>query len=393
MSAKAKNPFTTAVRVAAYIAQDRLGLNRATRRDQIPGSASQITPEWLTDVFCRDTPGAQVTGRTILGRTLGTHERAQIELTYNQAGQDAGLPRNIFTKALPTVTTRMLVGFMGHSRYEMLFYRNLAPTLGIETPVCYHSASDKVRLSAIHVLEDLGATKQATFGDETTLLTRDLAEDMVDLLATIHGKYYLNPALDAHRWLVNYYDWFSHGIVRVRMDHYHAKALTAAAHVIPPDLMARREEIWPATLRAANIHRAGPRTLIHSDVHIGNWYVTGDQRMGLFDWQCVNTGHWSRDVSYALSSCLTIENRRAWERELLERYIARMQEHSGHRLDFGEAWDQYRAQTLHALTMWTQTLCHPPFQPSSQTDSMTFELLRRISTAMSDLEAIDAVKD
>jgi len=37
--------------------------------------------------------------------------------------------------------------------------------------------------------------------------------------------------------------------------------------------------------------------LLHCDVHPGNSYVTGDNRMGLCDWQCVVRGGWARDIA------------------------------------------------------------------------------------------------
>lgn len=389
-----RNPVAAAIRVAGNLAYDRIARTRPTALTEIPGSARQITPEWMTAVLCGGRPGVRVIGLDIVHRTLGTHERCRIAITYDKPDEAAGLPTHVFTKTLPSLTTRMLVGFMGHARYEMLFYKQIRPDLAIETPLCYHSASDKRTFAAIHVIEDLVASKSASFADETTLLTKEQAFDMIELLARLHGTFTEDPRLTTElKWLVNYHDWFTIGVERVRTDRYHAKALTAAADVIPADVMARRSEMWPATMKALEIHRSGLRTVIHSDVHIGNWYVTGEGRMGLFDWQCVNTGHWSRDVSYALSSCLPIENRRAWERELLQRYLERIEEYTGRKLDRDESWRQYSVQMLHALTMWTQTLCHPPFQPNSQRDELTYELIRRITTAISDLKSLDNVRD
>jgi len=387
-----RSPVSAALRVAGHLAYDAIVRRRARTLSEIPGSAAQITPEWMTAVLCAGHPDVRVTGLDIVHRTMGTHERCRIAVTYNEPAEQKGLPTHVFTKTLPSLTTRMLVGFMGHARYEMLFYKQIRPQLDMETPVCYHSASDKRTFAAIHVIEDLVASKSSSFGDETTLLSREQAFDMVDLLARLHGTFTEDPRLATdYRWLVNYHDWFTVGVERVRTDHYHAKAMTAAAHVVPAGIMARRAEIWPATMAALEIHRSGLRTVIHSDVHVGNWYVTGAGRMGLFDWQCVNTGHWSRDVSYALATCLPVENRRAWERDLLRHYLERMLELTGRRLDWDESWRQYSVQMLHALTMWTQTLCHPPFQPNSQRDEMTYELIRRITTAMSDLESLDRV--
>jgi aminoglycoside phosphotransferase (APT) family kinase protein len=286
----------------------------------------------------------------------------------------------------------MLVGYMGHARYEMLFYTRVRPELKIETPLCYHSASDKRSFAAIHVIEDLAATKQARFGDETLHVSRAQADDLVDLLAELHGTFLGSDRFDDAdlNWLVRYHDWFTIGIERVHTDRYCEKATRKAAHLLPAGLQARRAEIWPATMRALEIHRQQPLTVIHSDVHVANWYVTAEGRMGLLDWQCVATGHWARDLSYALSTCLTIANRRAWERELVGRYVDALNRRAGSRVRFEDAWLYYRQQMLHALMMWTQTLCHPVLQPNSQRDALTYALLERIYTAIDDLDSLDA---
>ena len=75
------------------------------------------------------------------------------------------------------------------------------------------------------------------------------------------------------------------------------------------------------------MHQSEPNVFLHSDVHIGNWYQSGLGRMGLCDWQCPSRGHWSRDVAYAISAALTVENRRSWERDLLARYLERLAGH------------------------------------------------------------------
>ena len=101
-----------------------------------------------------------------------------------------------------------------------------------------------------------------------------------------------------------------------------------------PQVLSRRDQVWPATMRALAVHDSEPGALIHSDVHIGNWCRTGADQMGLCDWQCLSPGHWSRDFAYAVTASLTAEDRRNWERDLLALYIGRFAEHTGAKPDF-----------------------------------------------------------
>ena len=55
--------------------------------------------------------------------------------------------------------------------------------------------------------------------------------------------------------------------------------------VMPPALYRRKHEILPATMRSLRLNSTGTLTLLHQDVHQGNWLRDPDGRMGLYDWQ------------------------------------------------------------------------------------------------------------
>jgi aminoglycoside phosphotransferase (APT) family kinase protein len=145
-------------------------------------------------------------------------------------------------------------------------------------------------------------------------------------------------------------------------------------------------------LASVERHNQLPQTLGHGDVHLKNWYIAGSGAMGLSDWQCAHRGHWGRDFAYTISTALTVENRRAWDRELLQFYLDRMQAAGGPKIDFNEAWGHYRQQLLSALTWWTVTLTPPEGMPDMQPRDITLEFIRRITTAMDDVDALDSLQ-
>lgn len=390
MSASAATAFA-ALKISGRVAYERLARPKARHIDDVPCSPYAVTPEWLTATLCHATPGAAVTNVVVKAASAGTHERHQLLVSYNDAGQRAGLPTSIFTKSLPSVVTRMIGGFNGTARAEGNFYTQIRPHLTIEAPRCYHSAFDRRTFAAIHLLEDMVATKSAQFCNHRTYVSREMAEDMIDLLASLHGQFYGDPELGTrYRWLASYSKWFTIGAQKMGTEHYTRKAFDAAAHVIPAGIMARRNEVWPATTRAIALHDSEPQGLLHSDVHIGNWYKTGSGHMGLCDWQCLSRGHWSRDFSYAVTASLTPEDRRNWERDLLARYIERFAEHTGVRQDFDLSFLRYRQQIVHALAMWTITLCHSPLLPAMQPEDTTLAMIERMTIAMDDLDALES---
>jgi len=381
-----------ALKIGGRVAFERIARPKARRFEDVPCSPYAITTEWLTAVLCGKTPGAAVTHVEVKAASAGTHERHQLIVSYNREGQRAGLPTSIFTKSLPSVVTRMIGGFNGTARAEGNFYTQLRPLLQIEAPLCYHSAYDRRTFAAIHLLEDMVATKSATFCNHKTYVTRAMADDMIDLLASLHSRFYGDLTLaERYRWLASYPRWFTIGSAKMSTEYYTQKAFDAASHLIPAKVLSRRDEVWPATMRALAVHESEPQGLIHSDVHIGNWYRTGAGQMGLCDWQCISRGHWSRDFAYAVTASLTADDRRNWERDLLARYIDRFAEKTGIKPDFDRSFLHYRQQIPHALAMWTITLCHSRLLPAMQPEATTLTMIERIATAMADLDSIDSV--
>jgi len=380
--------FRARGRMAVHTIWDYITRPIAETIDDVPWCAEAISPDWLTAVLCKGVKNARVDSVEICGGDQGSSVRRQLRVVYNEAGKMAGLPENLFCKTTPTVLTRLATGLSAAG--EARFYRQVRPELSIEAPICYHSAWDRNSGRSVHLFDDLIANKSARFCRRQTPISRQQAEQIIDTLAAVHGRYYDSPRFGSDlKWVVTFEDFFRAG-ERVGLRECHERAMIRAEAVIPPDLSRSRAEVWPATIKALALHNKETPTLLHSDVHLGNWYVTGDGRMGLCDWQCLGKGHWARDVSYAISATLAIEDRRAWERDLLKRYLAQMGEKCALGISFDRAWSLYRQQIPLALLMWTPTLVHTRTTPDMQPEEMSLEMIKRITTAMSDVESLDS---
>jgi hypothetical protein len=333
-------------------------------------------------------PRARVVSVEICGGDQGSSVRRRLKATYNEEGRNAGLPENLFCKTTPTVLTRLATGLSAAG--EARFYRKIRPELNIEAPSCYHSAWDRKSGRSVHLFNDLIETKAAQFCRWRTPISRQQAEQIVDTLATVHSRYYDSARFNSDlKWILTFEDFFRAG-ERVGLRECHEQAMIEAEAVIPPDVSRRRAGIWPSTMKALELHSKEARTLLHSDVHLGNWYITREGRMGLCDWQCLGKGHWARDFSYAISTTLAIEDRGAWERDLLKRYLEQMQEKCAVGVTFDEAWNLYRQQIFLALLMWTPTLVHTRTTPDMQPEEMSLEMIKRMTAAMSDLESLSS---
>ena len=228
-------------------------------------------------------------------------------------------------------------------------------------------------------------TQGASFCVYKTSFTREQAHAAFDLLAKVHGRFYDNPKLSTDLSWIPAYEVFFDALAKTGTRVGHDQALIQAQHLIPAQAFRQREALWCAAVDGLAPHRDERKTIVHSDVHPGNWYLTNRGDPGLCDWQCIAQGHWARDFAYALSTMLDIETRRAWEHEILTRYLAKLSDAGGPKVAFEEAWAHYAKQLPGALLMWTPTLCHPPTMPDMQPEDVSLEMIRGITTAIDDL--------
>ncbi len=380
----------TRARIGAHVVWDLLARPKALTAQDVPWGVGALTAQWLTAVLGRDIAHAQVESFELGTGDAGSSVRRQLHVTWNAAGRAAGLPERLFTKATPTLLTRLSSGMAAAG--ERRFYEHIRPELEIEAPNLFHSGYDRASGRSIHIFDDIATTKGARFCNYRSTLDRAQANEVVDTLAAFHGRFRGSPRFSNGLKWVTTYEAFLHTGERNGIRIGHDRAMLEAADVIPARVVARRDEIWPMAVRGLAMHIGEPRTLLHSDVHLGNWYITGEGRMGLCDWACVCNGHWARDFAYAVSTTLTVEQRRAWERELLARYLHRMHELCGLTTASDLAFDHYRRQLFAALLMWTPTLCHPPTMPDMQPPEMSREMIRRMTTAIDDLDALDVAE-
>lgn len=376
-------------RIKAEFDRDLADMPRATTLDDVPAFYECITPEWLTAVVRLRHPNATVAGYRLGERDSGTTNRRRIFLEYASADEGKGYPKSFFCKAAQDLPNRITMS-SGSAVGETDFYNEIRPGLPIEAPVAYFAKVAKPSYRAIIVLEDLADTVE--FCSYQTPMSRARAESQMELLAKMHGKWYESEDLKSGRSsLEPFASRFR------RLDEYHGlqdacdRGLLAAEAVVPPSLLARRDEVWPKTLRAVEIQMQGPQTINHGDVHLGNWYVRGQSQMGLADFQNVTSGHWARDLAYTISTALETEDRRAWERDLLQMYLALLAENGGAKEPFDETWKLYRQHMLSVLAYWTVTLTpSPTMAQDMQTKETTLCFLERIGRAIDDLETLDA---
>jgi thiamine kinase-like enzyme len=384
---------TSTARIRAHMAWEQAADRRPTRLSEVPRSVDVVTREWLSAALCRSVPGAQVLDFDLGAPNVGTTSRRPIHVRYNEAGRNAGLQERIFGKATPQFTTRLVCGLSGAIASEVNFYNKVRPLLAIETLDCHYAAFESGSFRSILIFDDISHTKQAKFLDPHHHFTRAEADAIVSMLAALHSRFWDSPQLDRDFVWIKDSLRYQHHINRVIDFGERARlGIERTLDILPPTIRARKDALWPALMRSCELRVAGARTLLHADIHPGNFYLTAANAVGVTDWQCTVKGQWAADVAYALSSCLVVEDRRSWERDLLERYLDALRLPQGAvKPDFDAAWLAYRQQTLHGLFNWLFVAGAGPMQPSMQPEDFGRINLERMATAAADLETLDSL--
>lgn len=377
-----------AASVAVQIGREKLTRPVARTSRDVPVSGARVSRQWLTEVLCRDTPGAEVLSFTTPGGSSGSSERVALRVTYNDIGTHAGLPTALFTKATASFRQRMLQGGAGVLAGETRYYMDFRPHTDMEAPYGHWAATDPASWRSITVLEDIVESKGARFVEPTDPLTGDQVRDLVQNLARYHGPFWNNPAIKDLRTPRDYIASASDFLdIRRRCE----VGMQRAQSVIPPALLGQSDRIFEATVRAVAVASQQPRTLLHGDPHVGQTYITGEGRMGLTDWQCTMQGSWAFDYAYLVNSACEPEDRRAWGSDLLRLYLDALVEHGGPALDFDDAWLAYRQQAFWPYTAWAFTIGRAAYQPEMQPVATCLAIITRTAAALADLDALDAV--
>lgn len=358
-----------------------------TVASDVPLSYEAVNDQWLTAALCPSVEDAIVVGHKFAAPDDGTTNRRKLTVQYNDAGRAAKLPERIFCKASFGLANRFALGPVGAVEAEVNFYNYVRPHLSIEATEGVFAVANEAYNSLV-MLRDI-SDRVAEFCDHTTKVTRERAESQVRTLAALHGRGSSSVSLvTAQAKFRTWYDFF-HGTKLFGLDLGAQGGFTQASDLIPARTYAREAEVWSATEQAVDRSHRRPHTITHGDVHLKNWYVSADGEMGLSDWQCTTIGHWGRDLAYALSTALTIENRRNWERDLIGLYLDELGTHGGSVIGFHDAFKIYREQMLPALAWWTVTLNPAPGMPDMQPLETSREFVERIGTAVDDLDSLD----
>lgn len=345
----------------------------------VPTRRADLTAAWATRAVARRHPGAEVEAVRIVPLGVGTNARLRILVSY--AGCDG--PPSLFVKMPGRSVARLALLALGALASEARL-AEATTGLPLEHPVFY--GGGWTRTSAVVVSEDVEASGGRP-NTPASPLTVDEVADGLSQLARLHARFWGLPLPEdlsfVRPWRLGR-GWAPLSAASLR----HGLAVLERAgrpDLVPPQLGAARleREFRASSLRA----REGPMTLLHGDPHPGNTYRPATGGVGFYDWQLVRTGNFTHDVSYFVVSCLSVEDRRRYERELLSEYLAVLAVLGVGAPTAKAAWAAYRSSPAFGYGTWLHTLSAGRFQARDA----CLAVLERFAAAYCDLAPHDDV--
>lgn len=304
-----------------------------------------ITPAWLSGVLGLDVVAA--TAERVGTGQVGMSVRYR--LTFG-AEPPAGAPGSVVAKLpSPDEVSRATGVQLRNYEREVAFYREVAATVDICTPRCYHADWHPATGNFVLLLEDLAPAVQ---GDQIEGCTAAQARLALGELAKLHAPRWADPSLDDLEWLGR------------RRDE-DGPNLQALYQMLWPSFVARYQRyLTPEQLelgewfgsRIEGWMKLGepPYTVTHGDYRLDNMLfgtAEGGHPLAVVDWQTPGHQMAAGDLAYFLGASLVPADRRAHEQALVGEYHDALVARGVTGYSPAELWERYRSLTFGGVIM------------------------------------------
>lgn len=319
-----------------------------------PTRIEELTLDTLNRVIARQHPGVRLTGFDVVHtkaygeQMVSTAARAVLDLHYAPG-----------TPALPTrVILKLALGENGPDyaaiigpfyENEANFYTRLRGELSIETPMTLGATYDPATSHLGLLLEDV-TVRSARFANVLSDVSVAQVRGLLGHLATLHARFWQSPRFASDlSWVQTHNEGgVAHVLYVISPKHIQREIETVAFKREMVQRLRTTADAMLAGVKALHrYHATLPQTLLHGDAHIGNTYLLPGDRGGFVDWQLMVRGYCMHDVNYLITTSLSIEARRANERDLLQYYLDQLASKGVRNPpSFETAWREFRRTLL-----------------------------------------------
>ncbi|OWK28575.1 phosphotransferase [Sphingomonas mucosissima] len=249
-----------------------------------------------------------------------------------------------FASANPT--SRQTGAGFGLYEREVGFYRHVADTVAIRSPKCVSIEHDPADGTFALLMEDLTPARS---GNQLTGCGLADAERAMEQAAALHGPRWNDATLREHAFLDT--SGARDFVVNVFPDclaEFHRRY----DGVLEPEYMAVCDR-YGALLANAPVPQPANFTLTHGDFRLDNMLFDardGEVPLAVLDWQSPSIGLGAVDVAYFLGMALSIEDRRAHERHLLDYYLEQLRGYGVSDYGYDDLYRDYRLTLLSGVS-------------------------------------------
>ncbi|KAK1989261.1 aminoglycoside phosphotransferase [Colletotrichum cereale] len=289
-----------------------------TAGEQLPALPADVTLEWLGSKL-----GHKIKSIENTHSIWGTGSKLFYTITYEDGTSNGDRPTHVCVKGVfsPEIIEAQ-AWTVSLAQREAEFFSKVAPNVkNMIYPKGWWSGSSEKQ--GIAIMSDL-AKEGCTFPAEVASYPVEKVMNGVEQLAGLHA----HPLLTLPTGIWNNYD----PAMKFMCTPWNEVVRSPGRPRLPAYLMdgGRCNEALDRYFAERNPRF---RTLLHGDTHVGNVYFTGDGRIGFLDWSAFHFGSCFHDVVYHMTAMLSVEDRRAHEMEVLDRYLDALNRLGGPRFD------------------------------------------------------------
>ena len=243
---------------------------------------------------------------------------------------------------------------------EVRFYQNMAKGSLLPIPTCYYADVDAESGWHVILLEDLSPASPVPQG---TACSPDQARTAVRHIAQFHAHWWENPILDNLDWMTDASGTPDDELARLH-ERWWPVFIRAVGDQLPNDVTEIGELLGKERGRIArHLFADRPRTLLHGDYAQGNLMFgdAAERSFFVIDWQFVTRGRGIWDVANFLLRSLEPADRQAIEMDLLQNYVAILDDRGVRDYSLGAAMYDYRISLLRRFGADISTIAAMPF--------------------------------
>lgn len=368
-----------------------MSITDSSPKDAIPliTNGDQISTAWMRDAMCAGGADDWSTVTTIEVEKLSDATNAIGTLFRCRAiksNGDSPTPSSVIVK-LPTINALPLrfAKWLSMYKREYVFYKHVSPEGYVNAPRCFYGDFDDRSHDFVLLIEDLGdlelvsqyagvSPKRALSAVQTIAEFQGQFWNRANVPALAHCGEFLSPG---HRRIMQTVYMLTLPVALDRFGQLFSEQLRRLAL----DFGSRIDVHFEAAAR--NV-----KTVVHGDYRSENMLFSGDnaEDIVVIDWQGCGLGCGMFDVSYFLGTSVSVENRRLIEEEAVRRYHDAVCRAGAKGYTLEDCWHSYRQNMLGSL-MHCVVGCGALDMSDGERSELAMELLRRILTAIEDLDA------